>query len=58
MLMISAKLLSMFELFLYILTDRNYPSENSVVISIHLPECLNPDQMWLNFSASIANTLC
>ena len=33
----------------YILTDRSYPSVNSMVMSICVPLRLNPDQMRLNF---------
>ena len=41
-----------------ILTDRSYLSENLMVISKCPLLRLNPDQMWLNFSACKANTLC
>ena len=34
-----------------ILTDRSYPSVNSMVISLCSPVRFNPDQKWLSFSA-------
>ena len=35
----------------HILTNRSYPSGNSMVISKCLPVRLNPEQMWRKFSA-------